>query len=74
VPGIENVSSLPFFYHFEQVTLHCLVLMLDFMALQVDASDVIEGHSSYLWSTPQILDQLDLDAYFPVFKSSSAQS
>ena len=48
--------------------------MLDFMALQVDASDVIEGHSSYLWSTPQILDQLDLDAYFPVFKSSSAQS
>lgn len=36
----------------------------------VDASDIIEGHSSYLWSTQQILDQLDLDAYFPVFRSS----
>ncbi|KAJ8451956.1 hypothetical protein Cgig2_007439 [Carnegiea gigantea] len=40
----------------------------------VDASDIIEGHSSYLWSTQQILDQLDLDAYFPVFRSSFTRS
>lgn len=36
----------------------------------VDATDMVEGHSSYLWATQQILDQLDLDTYFPVFRGS----
>ncbi|GAB4847501.1 hypothetical protein Ancab_026559 [Ancistrocladus abbreviatus] len=39
----------------------------------VDVTDIIEGHSSYLWATLQILDQLELDAYFPVFRSPPAQ-
>ncbi|KAL3844697.1 hypothetical protein ACJIZ3_002100 [Penstemon smallii] len=33
----------------------------------VDVTEVIEGHSSYLWGTQQILEQLDLDTYYPVF-------
>ncbi|KAH9625987.1 hypothetical protein KSS87_008666 [Heliosperma pusillum] len=39
----------------------------------VDATDIIEGHSSYLWATQQILDRLEIDTYFPVFSSSSTQ-
>ncbi|GMH14901.1 hypothetical protein Nepgr_016742 [Nepenthes gracilis] len=35
----------------------------------VDVTDIIEGHSSYLWATLQILDQLELDTYFPVFRA-----
>ncbi|XP_057529288.1 uncharacterized protein LOC130807907 isoform X1 [Amaranthus tricolor] len=35
----------------------------------VDATDMIEGHSSYLWITQEILDQLELDTYFPVFRT-----
>ncbi|KGN53277.1 transmembrane and coiled-coil domain-containing protein 4 [Cucumis sativus] len=37
----------------------------------VDVTDVIEGHSSYLWATRQILEQLELETYYPVFRSSS---
>ncbi|KAG8383406.1 hypothetical protein BUALT_Bualt04G0009400 [Buddleja alternifolia] len=33
----------------------------------VDVTEVIDGHSSYLWSTQQILEQLELDTYYPVF-------
>ncbi|KZV16767.1 transmembrane and coiled-coil domain-containing protein 4 [Dorcoceras hygrometricum] len=33
----------------------------------VDVTEVIEGHSSYLWCTQQILEQLELDTYYPVF-------
>ncbi|KAK9678745.1 hypothetical protein RND81_11G231000 [Saponaria officinalis] len=36
----------------------------------VDATDIIEGHSSYLWATQSILDRLDIDTYYPVFNSS----
>ncbi|KAF9678235.1 hypothetical protein SADUNF_Sadunf07G0013800 [Salix dunnii] len=35
----------------------------------VDVTDIVEGHSSYLWATQQILEQLELDAYYPVFRS-----
>lgn len=38
----------------------------------VDATDIIEGHSSYLWATQEIMDRLELDTYFPVFRSSPA--
>ncbi|KAD7117676.1 hypothetical protein E3N88_04944 [Mikania micrantha] len=40
----------------------------------VDVTEVIEGHSSYLWGTREILDRLDLDAYYPVFKISHTKS
>ncbi|KAI4327693.1 hypothetical protein L6164_020122 [Bauhinia variegata] len=38
-------------------------------AENVDVTDHIEGHSSYLWTTQQILDQLELDTYYPVFSA-----
>ncbi|CAK8562179.1 unnamed protein product [Lathyrus sativus] len=37
----------------------------------VDVTDHIEGHSSYLWATQQILDQLQLDTCFPVYNGVS---
>ncbi|XP_058009151.1 uncharacterized protein LOC110639583 isoform X2 [Hevea brasiliensis] len=36
----------------------------------IDITDIIEGHSSYLWATQQILEQLELDVYYPVFRST----
>ncbi|GLU19809.1 hypothetical protein SLE2022_360360 [Rubroshorea leprosula] len=36
----------------------------------VDVTHLVEGHSSYLWATQQILEQLELDAYYPVFRST----
>ncbi|MED6181364.1 hypothetical protein PIB30_118547 [Stylosanthes scabra] len=35
----------------------------------VDVTDLIDGHSSYLWATQKILDQLELDSYYPVYNS-----
>ena len=37
---------------------------------QVDVTEVIEGHSSYLWATQQIIEHLELNAYFPVFNAT----
>ncbi|KVI08785.1 Protein of unknown function DUF726, partial [Cynara cardunculus var. scolymus] len=37
------------------------------LSCQVDVTELIDGHSSYLWSTQEILDRLELEAYFPVF-------
>ncbi|KAM4127958.1 hypothetical protein ACJW30_02G129300 [Castanea mollissima] len=39
----------------------------------VDVTDLIEGHSSYLWSTQLVLDQLELDTYYPVFRSTTPE-
>ncbi|KAI4325797.1 hypothetical protein MLD38_031164 [Melastoma candidum] len=36
----------------------------------VDVTDLIEGHSSYLWATQDILDRLELENYFPSFRTS----
>ncbi|CAL2273977.1 unnamed protein product [Prunus armeniaca] len=36
----------------------------------VDVTDVIDAHSSYLWGAQQILDLLELEAYYPVFQST----
>ncbi|KAJ4963176.1 hypothetical protein NE237_023115 [Protea cynaroides] len=33
----------------------------------VDVTELIEGHSSYLWATQKILERLELDKYYPVF-------
>ncbi|XP_059293100.1 uncharacterized protein LOC132046479 [Lycium ferocissimum] len=32
----------------------------------VDVTELVDGHSSYLWATQKILDLLELDAYYPV--------
>ncbi|EOY14915.1 Transmembrane and coiled-coil domain-containing protein 4 isoform 2 [Theobroma cacao] len=36
----------------------------------VDATEFIEGHSSYLWMAKKILRQLDLDNYYPIFRTT----
>ncbi|KAL4351376.1 hypothetical protein GQ457_06G039630 [Hibiscus cannabinus] len=36
----------------------------------VNVTDVIEGHSSYLWATRKILDHLELETYYPIFKNN----
>lgn len=33
----------------------------------IDATDYIDRHSSYLWTTRHIMEQLELDTYWPVF-------
>ncbi|KAJ8764408.1 hypothetical protein K2173_006148 [Erythroxylum novogranatense] len=38
----------------------------------VEVTDLIEGHSSYLWATQRILERLELDAYYPVFRTFPA--
>ncbi|KAL0424483.1 UNVERIFIED_CONTAM: Transmembrane and coiled-coil domain-containing protein 4 [Sesamum radiatum] len=38
----------------------------------VDVTDIIEGHSSYLWGSQLILDQLELDTHYPVFNQKSS--
>ncbi|KAK8571256.1 hypothetical protein V6N13_103385 [Hibiscus sabdariffa] len=38
----------------------------------VDATEFMEGHCSYLWKTKQILRQLDVDNYNPVFRIITA--
>ncbi|KAK4789743.1 hypothetical protein SAY86_017047 [Trapa natans] len=41
----------------------------DFPGIEnVDVTEIIEGHSSYLWATYNILDRLELDTYFPTFR------
>ncbi|KAL1569543.1 transmembrane and coiled-coil domain-containing protein 4-like isoform X4 [Salvia divinorum] len=40
----------------------------------VDVTELIEGHSSYLWRTHHILEQLELDTYFPVFNRKIVES
>lgn len=39
----------------------------------VDVTELIEGHSSYLWVTEDILDRLELDTYYPVFRGSPTE-
>ncbi|KAL1815556.1 hypothetical protein ACET3Z_018130 [Daucus carota] len=31
----------------------------------IDVTEFVEGHSSYLWTTQRILEKIQLDAYFP---------
>ncbi|KAK9136261.1 hypothetical protein Syun_015591 [Stephania yunnanensis] len=40
----------------------------------VDVTEIVEGHSSYLWTTQKILRQLELDTYFPIFKETSPET
>jgi len=50
-------------------TIYCLKVPSFFVALQVDVTQLIEGHSSYLRMTQKILEQLELDNCCAVFKS-----
>ncbi|KAJ0853637.1 putative alpha/Beta hydrolase [Helianthus annuus] len=36
----------------------------------VEVTELIDGHSSYLWATQEILDRLELESYFPVFNKN----
>uniref|UniRef100_A0A1J3HIC9 Transmembrane and coiled-coil domain-containing protein 4 n=1 Tax=Noccaea caerulescens TaxID=107243 RepID=A0A1J3HIC9_NOCCA len=36
----------------------------------VDVTEMVEGHSSYLWKTQQILERLEIDTYYPVFRDT----
>lgn len=36
----------------------------------VDVTDMVEGHSSYLWKTQQILERLEIDTYYPDFRDT----
>ncbi|KAK1410462.1 hypothetical protein QVD17_36999 [Tagetes erecta] len=36
----------------------------------VDVTELIDGHSSYLWATQEILFRLELESYFPVFNKN----
>ncbi|OWM66418.1 hypothetical protein CDL15_Pgr013635 [Punica granatum] len=41
----------------------------DFPGIEnVNVTELIEGHSSYLWATHDILDRLELDTYYPTFR------
>lgn len=67
IEGVENVRicllpSQKYYISGFQKSNCCL-------APQIDVTDLIEGHSSYLWATQQILEQLELDTYYPVFRT-----
>ncbi|CAN8271200.1 unnamed protein product [Cochlearia groenlandica] len=36
----------------------------------VDVTNMVQGHSSYLWKTQQILERLELDNSYPVFRNA----
>ncbi|PON51990.1 Alpha/Beta hydrolase fold containing protein [Parasponia andersonii] len=39
----------------------------------IDVTQLIEGHTSYLWKTKQILGLLELDNYYSVFRTTDAE-
>ncbi|KAK9743441.1 hypothetical protein RND81_03G239600 [Saponaria officinalis] len=39
----------------------------------VDVTDIVEAHSSYIEKTAHIVEQLDLDIYYPVWKHVNAE-
>lgn len=43
------------------------ILLKGLLDFQVDVTDHIEGHSSYLWATQHILDELEMETYYPVY-------
>ncbi|KAL9662253.1 hypothetical protein QQ045_027085 [Rhodiola kirilowii] len=34
----------------------------------VDVTQLVEGHSSYLWNSKHLVDYMELDSYYPVFR------
>lgn len=51
------------------VMVYCPKVSSSAVALQVNVTQLIAGHSSYLWVTQKILEQLELDNYFAVYRS-----
>jgi hypothetical protein len=49
---------------FSEVSLFLLFTVHD---LQVDVTELVDGHSSYLSAAQQILEHLELNTYYPVF-------
>ena len=47
------------------LTFYCLHNLL--YNLQVDVTELVDGHSSYLSAAQQILEHLELNTYYPVF-------
>ncbi|XP_031109649.1 transmembrane and coiled-coil domain-containing protein 4-like isoform X3 [Ipomoea triloba] len=39
----------------------------------VDVTELIDGHSAYLWTSQEILELLQLDTYYPVFGRASVK-
>uniref|UniRef100_A0A7N0ZTS2 Transmembrane and coiled-coil domain-containing protein 4 n=1 Tax=Kalanchoe fedtschenkoi TaxID=63787 RepID=A0A7N0ZTS2_KALFE len=39
----------------------------------VDVTELVEGHSSYLWLSQHIVEKLELDTYYPVFIDMAAK-
>lgn len=70
VPGVENVSVLQHSTGPKNF-LYTAKNSIIFLNSQVDASELIVGHSSYLTLVNQILDQLELNTYYPVFYPST---
>lgn len=72
ISGIENVTC-SVLYPFHTQLSYVLVVLLrvteTLLDLQVDVTQLIDGHSSYLWMTKQILEQLELENYYPGFKT-----
>ena len=44
-----------------------LFLLFTVHDLQVDVTELVDGHSSYLSAAQQILERLELNTYYPVF-------
>ncbi|XP_031406733.1 transmembrane and coiled-coil domain-containing protein 4-like isoform X2 [Punica granatum] len=50
------------------------IQQVDFPGIEnVDVTRYIKGHSSYLWMTKQILNQLELDNPHPVFRTANTE-
>ena len=44
-----------------------MLLLFTVHDLQVDVTELVDGHSSYLSAAQQILERLELNTYYPVF-------
>jgi hypothetical protein len=66
-PGIENVSSKMIFRSL------CSSIMVESIYFcnvkQVDATDIISGHSSYLSNTQDVIKALNIDSYYSLHPS-----
>lgn len=51
-----------------------LLLEFFYSSFQVDVTELVVGHTSYLSLVQQVLDQLELNTYYPVFYPSTPRS
>lgn len=70
MPGVENVCilmSMTILVHLIKLVDLQLFCINFCVQLQVDVTELVDGHSSYLSAAQQILEHLELNAYYPVF-------